>query len=160
MDLYKLKLILKWKIQEILHIPYNIYMIIRFPFLRPKIGYFGQYCWYRSIPIGWRKAFGIQLCKEIKSALKRSRYKNDEFVITDIKEKFGELRIYEAGAPKEVDDIIHKYEYISSNTCIKCGRIATRHSKGYILPYCDNCHDNQIAFSHYYKDYDFYGWKN
>lgn len=160
MNLHKLKLILKWKIQEILHIPYNIYMIIRFPFLRPKIGYFGQYCWYRSIPIGWRKAFGIQLCKEIKQALKRNGCKNSEFIITDIKEKWGQLQIYESGSPKEVHDIIHKYEYISENTCIKCGAIATRRSQGYILPYCDNCNDDHTSFSHYYKDYDFYGWKN
>ena len=160
MNLHNLKLILKWKIQEILHVPYNIYMIIRFPFLNPRIGYFGQYCWYRSIPIGWRNAFGIQLCKEIKQSLKRNGYKQKEYIISDIKEKFGELRIYDAGAPKEVHDIICKYEYISSNTCIECGRVATRRSQGYILPYCDNCcNKNIMLYDKYYKDYDFYGYK-
>lgn len=149
---------IRWKLAEILQLPYNIWMIVRFPFLCPKVGYFGQYCWYRSIPLGWRKAFGIQLCKEIKQSLK---YNNcDNFYITDVKEKFGELRIYEYGAPFEVCDIIYKYEYISSNTCIDCGRIATRKSEGYILPFCDNCGSQYISFKKYYKDYDFYGYKN
>lgn len=158
MNWINLKLRLKWKLKEISHIPYNIYMCLRFPFLRPKIGYFGQYCWYRNIPIGWRKAFGIQLCKEIKSAL--NRVNNDDFRITDVKEKWGELQIYSFASPKEVDDIIHKYEYISSNTCIECGRIATKKSKGYILPYCDDCGKDKLDYSIYYKDYSFYGWKN
>jgi hypothetical protein len=148
---------IKYKLKEIWHIPYNIYMIVRFPFLRPKIGYFGQYNWYRCIPIGWRKSFGIQLCKEIKQALKR--YPNNEFIITDIKEKYGSLNIYEYGSPDEVHDIINKYEYISAHTCIECGRIATRRSKGYILPYCNDCEGQHVSgYDEYYKDYSFYGW--
>lgn len=158
MNLTHLKWRLKWKLVEFKQLFYNIYMIIRFPFLRPKVGYFGQYCWYRNIPIGWRKAFGIQLCKEIKSALKRS--KCDYFVITDVKEKWGELQIYCYGSPEEVDDIIHKYEYISSHTCIECGRIATKRSQGYILPYCDDCGKSDYKYDIYYKDYSFYGWKS
>lgn len=131
-------------------------MCIRFPFLRPKTGYFGQYCWYNSIPKGWRQAFGIQLCKEIKQSLKRNNCNN--FIITDVKEKWGSLYIYEIGAPIEVCDIIHKYEYISSHTCIECGRIATRRSQEYILPYCDNCNSSYYqSYDKYYKDYDFYG---
>lgn len=133
-------------------------MCVRFPFLRPKVGYFGQYCWYRSIPTGWRKAFGIQLCKEIKSALKRHNCNN--FVITDVKEKFGTLNIYSYGTPKEVNDILFKYEYISGHTCIVCGRIATKRSTGYILPYCNACVPNDCICQDYYKDYDFYGWSN
>jgi hypothetical protein len=147
---------IKWKLKEILQVPYNIYMIVRFSFLRPKIGYFGKYNWYRNIPIGWRKAFGIQMCKEIKQSLKRNP--NNKFVITDVKEKFGALNIYEYGSPDEVHDIINKYEYISSHTCIECGRIATRRSQGYILPYCNDCHGNHIGYNEYYKDYSFYGW--
>lgn len=147
---------IKWKLKEIFRVPYNIYMIVRFPFLRPKIGYFGQYNWYSSIPIGWRESFGIQLCKEIKESLKR--YKNNNFIITDIKEKWGSLSIYTYGAPDEVHDIINKYEYISAHTCIKCGRIATRRSQGYVLPYCNDCCGNHIGYDNYYKDYSFYGW--
>lgn len=137
-----------------MQVPYNIYMIARFPFLRPKICYLGKYCWYRNIPTGWRKAFGIQLCKEIKESLKRSQC---NFTITDVKEKFGALNIYSYGASDEIQDIINKYEYISAHTCIECGRIATRRSQGYILPYCNNCSGNHIGYSEYYKDYSFYG---
>ena len=153
-----MKLILiKWYLQRVPHVIRNILINIRFPFLIPK--YLNiTHSWYYSIPEGWRKAFGIQLCKEIKKSLKENKCNN--FYITDIKEKFGELNIYEVGAPFEVCDIIHKYEYISSHTCIYCGRIATRKSEGYILPLCDKCGSNFNSFKQYYKDYDFYGWKN
>lgn len=70
------------------------------------------------------------------------------------------LRIYEYGSPKEVHDIINKYDYISYHTCIECGRIATKRSKGYILPYCDDCGKEKLDYDIYYKDYNFYGWTN
>lgn len=101
-----------------------------------------------SMETGWRKAFGIQMCKEIKAALKKNHclYK---YRITDIKEKFGGLRWYDAGAPKEVYDIITKYEQISYHTCIMCGKPATYISRGWISPYCSDCaydreHDGNI----------------
>ena len=70
-----------------------------------------------SMPEGWRKTFGITMCDEIKEVLKRYNclYK---YRIMQIKEKFGGLRWYDDNAPKEIDNIIHKYEQISYNTCI------------------------------------------
>lgn len=91
---------------------------------------------------GWRKAFGIQMCKEIKAALKKNHYLY-KYRITDIKEKFGGLRWYDAGAPKEVYDIITKYEQISYRTCIMCGKPATYISRGWISPYCGDCIGNR-----------------
>lgn len=91
-----------------------------------------------SMEIGWRRAFGIQMCKEIKVALKKNHYLY-KYRITDIKEKFGGLRWYDAGAPKEVYDIITKYEQISYRTCIMCGKPATYISRGWISPYCSDC---------------------
>lgn len=149
-----MKLILiKWYLQRVPHVIRNILINIRFPFLIPKHLNI-THSWYYSIPEGWRKAFGIQLCKELKAAIKQS----DNIHITDIKEKFGELNIYCYGGSDEIQDIIHKYEYISSHTCIECGKIATRRSKGYILPYCNKCGSELTSYNEYYKDYKFYGW--
>lgn len=41
-----------------------------------------------SMPIGWRKAFGLQMCKDIKKELKKHNYLY-KYRITQIKEKFG-----------------------------------------------------------------------
>lgn len=98
-----------------------------------------------AMPKGWRKCFGIQMYKEIKASLKGHNYLK-EYRITQIKEKFGGLRWYDAGAPEEVNKIIQKYEYISEKTCIVCGRPATKISRGWISPYCDDC------YKRYYQD--------
>lgn len=96
-----------------------------------------------AMPTGWRKAFGIQMCKEIKHALikvggKKALYK---YRITQIKEKYGELRWYDAYSYVDVQKIIQKYEYISARTCINCGDLAAGYTpiEYWKSPYCDNC---------------------
>ena len=94
------------------------------------------------MPDGWRRAFGIQMCEEIRKILIKGNYLNS-YRIAQIKEKFGGLRWYDEGAPssiyKELQDVIDKYEDISFRTCICCGRPATKISQGWISPYCDKC---------------------
>jgi len=85
---------------------------------------------------GWRKAFGIQMCKELKVQLKKDKYLY-KYRIAQIKEKFGSLCWYDEGASKEVRDITMKYEDMSWHTCIVCGKPATKISSGWICPYCD-----------------------
>lgn len=87
---------------------------------------------------GWRKTFGIQMCKEIRTALLSKGWKYlFKYRIMQIKEKFGELRWYDEFSTKDVHDIINKYEDISRHTCIVCGKPATKISTGWICPYCD-----------------------
>jgi hypothetical protein len=110
-----------------------------------------------AMPKGWRKCFGISMCKEIKASLKRHNYLK-EYRITQIKEKWGGLRWYDAGAPEEVYKIIQKYEYISARTCIMCGKPATKISIGYISPYCDDCYKSSLKDHTYSVIKDWYGW--
>lgn len=94
------------------------------------------------MPEGWRRAFGIQMCEEIRTILIKRNYLND-YRIAQIKEKFGGLRWYDEGAPasiyRELQDIIDKYEELSYRTCIRCGRPATKISQGWVSPFCDRC---------------------
>ena len=121
----------------------------RYPFLAIRdwktdklIGY--EFTYLDDMPNGWRKAFGIQMCEEIREVLIKGNYLNN-YRIAQIKEKFGALRWYDEGAPdsiyREIQDIIYKYEEISECTCIWCGRPATKISLGWISPWCDNCAD-------------------
>lgn len=98
-----------------------------------------------SMPIGWRKAFGIQMCKEIKAELKKIGYLR-KYRITQIKEKYGSLRWYDAGNNVEIQNIIDKYEEISTKTCINCGKPAKYISRGWISPYCENCIDKNFEY--------------
>lgn len=93
-----------------------------------------------AMDIGWRKAFGIQMCKEIRTALLKKGWKYlFNYRILQIKEKYGTLRWYDANSTKEIFEIIEKYENLSYHTCINCGKPATKISTGWICPYCDNC---------------------
>lgn len=87
---------------------------------------------------GWRDAFGLQMCKEIRAALLKHGWKYlFKYRITQIKEKYGTLRWYDLNSTQEIQDIINKYEDISYRTCVVCGKPATKISTGWICPYCD-----------------------
>jgi len=98
--------------------------------------------WLDFMPEGWYKAFGLQLCEELKEALDEYNYA-DKYIIDEVKEKYGELRIYDTGIPQgcRVWDVIKKYTDLSRRTCITCGAPATKMSLGWISPYCDKCAD-------------------
>ena len=146
------------------------YLNLRFPFLcyRNKNGkhmWIYPYNWYCWIPTGWKKAFGIQMCKEIKQYLKKS-----PFTIYDIKEKFGRLDISYTGGNKDIDKILMKYEYISERTCIICGKLATGYTpiESWQCPYCDTCKPENKLLIEYgisveinekkYNSLDWYGY--
>jgi hypothetical protein len=105
-----------------------------------KIFIFPSYTELDAMDAGWKKAFGIQMCKEIKKELKKHKFLY-KYRIVQIKEKWGYLHWYDGGVPKDskIWDIIHKYEDISRKTCVVCGKPATKMSTGWISPYCDDC---------------------
>lgn len=118
----------------------------KYPFLIPRNCFTGEipegydygYTELDAMPTGWHIAFGEQMCEEIAQALKKADYL-DEYLILQIKEKYGELRWYDSGAPQEVEDIIEKYRRLSTKVCVKCGKPATLTTQGWISPYCDTC---------------------
>lgn len=122
----------------------NKELIEKYPFLLPRNRFTGEipedydYSWTEldAMSDGWRKAFGIDMCEEIRIAL--GDYV-EKYRITQIKEKYGELRWYDFGAPEGVEEIINKYTKLSRKTCIICGKPATRVSIGWIMPFCDEC---------------------
>ena len=101
-----------------------------------------------GLPDGWCKSIIPNFVDELVDALGSLV---EHFHITDCKEKFGSLRIYWCWnddlfcenderilVSDKVDAVINKYEYISTKTCVKCGRLATTHGNEY-LAYCDIC---------------------
>lgn len=108
-----------------------------------------------AMETGWRKSFGIQMCKEIKKALIKDVGIKGlyEYRIMQIKEKYGQLRVYDAWSTKETMKVIAKYEDISEHTCVICGKEAVGHSTGYILPYCEE-HAPDYAFAKFGEETD------
>jgi hypothetical protein len=118
-DLYK---ITKWIDEKILD---NIFIL-------------PTYNEWEAVEPGWNKAFGKQFLKELKQQLIKDKmlYK---WRITDIKEKWGMLQLYCNYGSKELYQIIRKYENLSWNYCIHCGKPTEVISTGWISPYCKEC---------------------
>jgi len=120
----------------------------RYPFLIPVNDFTGEppknynYEWTEldNIPSGWRKAFGLQMVQEIGEELKKFDYL-EEYSILQIKEKFGMLRWYDAGYPKDskVGEIIDKYEELSGRTCLVCGKPGKIVGKYWLNCLCPKC---------------------
>ena len=101
-----------------------------------------QFTWLDDMPDGWRKAFGTDMCEDIRRVLVKANYLYN-YRVAQIKSKWAELRWYDDGAPssiyRELQDVIDKYTELSRKTCIYCGCPATKLSCGWIDPFCDNC---------------------
>lgn len=127
----------------------------RYPFLIPRNVWTDEIIWewlrdekkygwtlVEQFPTGWWKAFGLMMCEELREDLIKYDYL-DKFRFEEIKEKFGQLRVYYNGIPIEsdVNNIIDKYSILSENICIKCGRpdVPMINITGWISPYCYHC---------------------
>ena len=118
----------------------NYFLCLRYPFYRRYdlsgafLGY--DYTWYDDILIGWRKAFGKQLSRDLKKQLKKDNQLKT-FRFSDIKEKWGSLHIYTQGCSEECWGLFDKYEELSSHYCMECGKRGKIHPKYYSMPLCD-----------------------
>lgn len=121
----------------------------RYPFLIFRDWYTGKkdphpydFTWLDEMEPGWRKAFGIQMCEEIRQDLIKHNFLN-KYRIVQIKEKFGELRWYDEDIPigSKVWDIIEKYSDISTHTCYVCGAPGKIiNDNGWLVTMCSDCY--------------------
>lgn len=120
----------------------------KYPWLVPKYGWpakppkdydYSWIMWY-GWPKGWNKAFGDMYLEELGDAVERAGYKNI-FVIEEMKEKYGQCRLYCAPINDEIDEIIAKYETLSENICQLCGKpdVPVLYN-GWIYTYCLDCY--------------------
>ena len=116
-----------------------------------------EYTELDEMPEGWRKAFGIALCEELKQELLAAGGEKalDEYMIVQIKEKFGALRWYDNGCTEKwFREILPKYEELSERTCIHCGKPAKFISTGWISPWCEECakevHDRMVPVEEWF----------
>lgn len=140
----------------------NYELCQEYPFLIPRNIFSGvidedydySYTWLDDCPIGWHPLF-LEMCMMIKPILEDCGNLND-FHFIQVKEKYGQLRVYYNGAPKKVDNIINYYEEKSRRVCIGCGEPATKITTGWISPWCDECgnktYDNLVDIKKWMKE--------
>lgn len=102
------------------------------------------------VPTGWTPAF-LRTCGQIQEVFDELRVSSIHFRFEQVKEKYGALRIYWHIDSDCVDDIdwavlneacdvlIDDLENETADLCIGCGAPATRHSTGWVMPFCDAC---------------------
>ena len=106
---------------------------------------------------------------ELKAILEKANYV-DKFRFAQIKEKYGTLRLYHNGIPESIYDEIEawesKYEDLSEQVCINCGKSAKYMTPGWISFFCEDCikeYNGKAVpiedISTFYKDPEAY-WKN
>lgn len=110
----------------------NKKLVERFPFLMPRNvwtdkeikDYNYDWTYLDDMPVGWKKAFGILLCEELKDELIKFDFL-DKYRLLQVKEKYASLRWYDNGYPvgSKISDIVSKYEFISQFVCMECGKI-------------------------------------
>lgn len=93
---------------------------------------------------GW---YGLirKVCEQITEALsKNQNIGNLRFV--QIKEKWGQLRIYVNNYPNEIEEILNNAEAESANICEMCGTTenVTQNSAGWIKSLCPTCRENRF----------------
>lgn len=101
-----------------------------------------HFTWEDELSDGWRKAFCPKMWDELKAILEKADYV-DKFRFVQIKEKYGQLRLYYEGVPEEIFDEVYaweeKYLQLSEKVCIECGKPAKYMTVGWISFRCDRC---------------------
>ena len=120
----------------------NQKLIEKYPWLQFKKSTF-EYTWLDDLPIGWRIAFGNKMIRELDKILRKANYQNN-YQITEIKEKYGQLCWYSNGVPsniiKDYNKWYDKYINKSIKTCIECGKKGKIDYKNYWkIPLCKRC---------------------
>lgn len=130
----------------------NWILVVKYPFLMPKYwnretmqyevdsDYNYKVTELDAMPDGWKKAFGEMMCEEIYNALVECGGL-DDYMILDIKEKFGILRWADAPFYEEVSKVTDKYSALSANICMFCGKPDVPITGTYwTYPICKDCY--------------------
>lgn len=123
-----------------------------------------------DMPEGWARAFGIEMCEDIRTlllAMRPDAVSDTEQLLTyrvsQVKEKFGTLRWYAGGglirneldsgkdgthrdgiAYRAIDDIVELYSDVSGRCCVMCGTFDDiRWTRGWVGPMCRGCWESR-----------------
>ena len=100
--------------------------------------------WLADVPCGWRDIF-LETCDTLNYFLENVGCHKDNFSFTDIKEKYGELRVYfdswemDENLCDNLTDLFYDLENLSMHTCISCGSHDSIEKTIVEVPLCTEC---------------------
>ena len=107
----------------------------------PKL--YGQgHFWGFECGDGW-----YDLIDHLSSAITRytNQFNDFDVVVSQVKEKFGELRFYADNTDKVVDGMIWLAEHMSGKTCETCGNRGEMRGGPWLVTLCDEHHEARIG---------------
>ena len=112
-------------------------LVEKYPYLAPHNSWTGKvveeydysYTELCSLPEGWHKLF-LLLCKELRPHIEKAGLLNTWY-FTQLKEKYGTMRVYTCNTPKTIDHLIDLYECYSKYVCLCCFISDYNHSNIY-----------------------------
>ena len=80
-----------------------------------------------------------RLCEDVQNRVDQSGC--EQFEAVQVKEKFGELRVYSDGGDSVTDALVSKAENDSRSVCERCGSVdgVTTRGPGWVVTWCDRC---------------------
>lgn len=123
-------------------------LIQYFPFLYPRNVWTDrpvedyEYDWCLGVdelPQGWVRLF-LLYCKHMRKELILHKYL-DKFRFSQIKEKYGDMRLYNNGVPRDSKclDLEYIYSHLSTYVCQQCGKPAKYTTMGWVEQLCRDC---------------------
>jgi hypothetical protein len=120
-------------------------LVEKYPYLAPHSSWTGKlvedydysYTELQCLPEGWHRLF-LLLCKELRTHIEKAGLLSTWY-FTQVKEKYGMMRVYTCCMPKSIDHIIDLYECYSKYVCCICGEDASWETTGWINYLCNNC---------------------
>ena len=97
-------------------------------------------CWGISCEKGWEpllREMSEKLEILIEEWIKENPNLPDHPCASQVKEKFGTLRVYMTHSTNEIDDVIEEAERRSAVTCEACGEPGEEKNTGWIFTYCN-----------------------
>lgn len=92
-----------------------------------------------ELPEGWLRLFFLY-CKAIRPILVADNYL-EGFRFSQVKEKYGSMRLYNFGYPRGMENLEFLYSGYSEFVCQRCGRMAKYSTIGWVEQLCENCYD-------------------
>ena len=129
------------------------HLIEKYPYLIPRNMWTGEvdpnynYDYIRGegeIPQGWRRLF-LMYCKAIHKPLRESNM-IEKFQFSQIKEKYGTLRLYNFGLPQSIYYLETIYECFSKYICQRCGQWADVQTSDWIESLCNDCYNKDPEY--------------
>lgn len=116
-----------------------------FPYLIPRNVYTGELVetdtpYLLGFPdSGWERLF-LLYCMHLRPHLLAANHL-ESFQFTQLKEKYGSMRLYDTGAPNSAyaEGLERIYEYLGTVVCSRCGELTKYETLGYVEYLCKSC---------------------